>query len=414
MNKAIVFHPGTQHSWQTALAFQEGGGLSAYCTSVFYKDSDSYLALLRILPEPVAVGFLRELKRRYHPALNPDLVKRSGIWEYLEIAFNRMGYRKLARKADFIGNRSFSKKVIRQVEQDSSVEVLWGYNNSSLEVFSHFKGKKMLVLDQTIGHWSVFNRYIQEEYDRAPQFFAGGPTLIANKIIERNNYELGLADRVVVGSDFCKDTLIEQGVDVKKIDVLPYGYDEAIFHFDGDLSEPLSRPLQFVFVGSVIPRKGVAALLEAFSQIPCEQAELTVIGPCGVPAKTLHKYHESGIRFISGVPRQEVPSLLAGAHVFVFPSLFEGGGIVLYEAAAMGLAIIQSRMCGDGVGNDNGILLDEVSAGAVIEAVMNLLSDQPRLRQMRENSLIWSGQRRWADYRERVRLLVKELCSEAA
>ena len=31
-----VFHPGTQHSWQTALAFQEAGMLGWYATSAFY------------------------------------------------------------------------------------------------------------------------------------------------------------------------------------------------------------------------------------------------------------------------------------------------------------------------------------------------------------------------------------------
>jgi hypothetical protein len=34
--KVGVFHPGTQHSWQTALAFQEAGTLAWFATSIFY------------------------------------------------------------------------------------------------------------------------------------------------------------------------------------------------------------------------------------------------------------------------------------------------------------------------------------------------------------------------------------------
>ena len=48
--KVAVFHPGTQHSWQTAFALQQLGRLQWYATSIFYKP-DSLPYLLERLPE---------------------------------------------------------------------------------------------------------------------------------------------------------------------------------------------------------------------------------------------------------------------------------------------------------------------------------------------------------------------------
>ena len=49
--KVAVFHPGTQHSWQTAYALQQLDRLEWYATSIFYKP-DSMPYLLERLPGP--------------------------------------------------------------------------------------------------------------------------------------------------------------------------------------------------------------------------------------------------------------------------------------------------------------------------------------------------------------------------
>ncbi|NIQ94070.1 MAG: glycosyltransferase, partial [Desulfuromonadales bacterium] len=68
---------------------------------------------------------------------------------------------------------------------------------------------------------------------------------------------------------------------------------------------------------------------------------------------------------------------MRAADCFVFPSLFEGSAITLYEAVGAGLGIIQSAASGIGAEDGrNGLCLDTVSVDALTEAIMAVVSDR--------------------------------------
>jgi len=80
-----------------------------------------------------------------------------------------------------------------------------------------------------------------------------------------------------VPSSFVRRTLIENGVPSNKITVIPFGVDLKAFH---PLPRPNpSRPLRFVFLGSLGARKGVPLLLQAWRSLPPTTAELWLVGP---------------------------------------------------------------------------------------------------------------------------------------
>src|SRR5690606_15413134 len=86
-------------------------------------------------------------------------------------------------------------------------------------------------------------------------------------------------------------------------------------------------------------RKGLAYLFRACRQLGAA-VELTVIGtkptvPCAVLDRELASY-----RWVASCPHAEVLREMRAHDVFVFPSLFEGFGLVLLEALAMGLPVI--------------------------------------------------------------------------
>ena len=76
-----VFHPGTQHSWQTALALQQLGRLEWYATSIFYQPDLWPYRLERLLPGRLGDRLHREFSRFSQPALDPRLVRTSGMAE---------------------------------------------------------------------------------------------------------------------------------------------------------------------------------------------------------------------------------------------------------------------------------------------------------------------------------------------
>jgi hypothetical protein len=58
--KVGVFHPGTQHSWQTALAFQETEQLEWYLTSVFFNDKSKVGRFISALPSSLSKVLKKE------------------------------------------------------------------------------------------------------------------------------------------------------------------------------------------------------------------------------------------------------------------------------------------------------------------------------------------------------------------
>jgi hypothetical protein len=221
--KVGVFHPGTQHSWQTALAFQETGQLAWYATSVFYDPARWPYRVERFLPASLAQPLHREFARRHSPALKAENVRQFGLWEWVETGARRAGARALSSWTNRRGNASFGTMVTNLLEREP-VDVLWGYNSSCLEVFRWAKRRGIrCVLDQTIGHAASLNRVMLAEQARNPEFFLESYTPLSSNVILRQDEEIALADTIVVGSDFCARTLIENGCSPSKIRIAPYG-----------------------------------------------------------------------------------------------------------------------------------------------------------------------------------------------
>jgi glycosyltransferase involved in cell wall biosynthesis len=405
-----VFHPGTQHSWQTAVGFQNAGLLAWYATSVFYDPTRWPYKLARYLPRKMSDRLNREFRRRQYALLNPAKVRQFGLWEWSEVMLRRMGRHELAEHCNERGNRAFCKQVIRLIEREP-VDILWGFNTSSLEVFQWARKRGIrCVLDQTIGHPAAQNQVMLQEHERHPEFFIDSYRPLDQACIDRQNAEVAEADLVVVGSAFCARTMVENGCAPKKVLVVQYGYDESVFPAQPpQRSRSGNRPVQCLFAGEIGPRKGVAYLLQAFEKVPADKVQLTLLGRLAIPATTFKRY-EDRVRYVPQVPRSEIARFFTEADCFVFPSLFEGSAIVLYEACGAGLGIIQTDRCGDGVRSaENGCVLKEISIQALTGAIESVATDPGLCERWQSASWAMRKERTWADYRQRVVNLALEL-----
>ena len=206
-----VFHPSTQHSWQTALAFQEAGMLAWYATSVSYDPIRWPYKMERWVPRVVGARLNREFRRRHHPALDLARVRQFGVWKWSETLLQRLGQDRLAAYSNQRGTESFCKRVIRLIEREP-VDLIWGYDTSALEVFRWARKRGILcVLDQTIGHPALQNEVMLEEQERHPDFFLTSYRPFSQAWIDRQNGEIAEANLIVAGSGFCGGTLIDNG-----------------------------------------------------------------------------------------------------------------------------------------------------------------------------------------------------------
>jgi len=408
--KIAVFHPGTQHSWQTATALQDLGLLEFYLTSIFYRPDKWPYRIERYLPAAVRNRVHSEFRRFEHEALNPDLVKTSGLLEWLERLAARTGHRKLARRLDRLGNQRF----VRHLENDirsARPFALWGYNGSALESFAFArKYGRSRILDRTNGDFSILNRVMLEVMERYGDFFLPTHKQIPEPVLERDRAEYDLADRIVVGSDFAKQTLIEASpLTEAKTRVLNYCFDERLFS-DAAPPKPVPRnePVRFLFLGQLAPRKGIHHALEAIERIPPSQATLTLVGPMGMPPQTFARFADR-VKCVPTVARADVPRIMAEHHVFLLPTYFEGAGIVLYEALASGLALIQSRNAALAATPDTGITLEKIDTAHLLTAMVALTEDRDRLDHYRANAQPEAENYTFSHYRTGIHDLLVEM-----
>jgi glycosyltransferase involved in cell wall biosynthesis len=158
--------------------------------------------------------------------------------------------------------------------------------------------------------------------------------------------------------------------------------------------------LLILFVGRLNRDKGIDILLQAFNRpdVPKEWY-LILVGPdeeCYIPRipKVLGRNIDR-FRHFNAVPNPE--DFMAACDVFCLPSLREGFGLVLIEAAAAGLPVVASRIYGivDAVEEgETGLLFAPGSAEDLIVQLETALMD-PILRadyghRARENAIsIW-------------------------
>jgi glycosyltransferase involved in cell wall biosynthesis len=377
-----VFHPGTQHSWQTARALQSAGRLGWYATSIFYRANHWPYRALPYLPEKVRERLTAEFGRFYHPSLAPDAVRTFGFHEWLERGFTRAGFRRLAARVNIAGNTAFAKSVCGLMAREP-VGAVWGYDTSSADVFAFAKERGIVrILDKTIGDPRVYNALMKDIYAEYKPFFSSPNFALPQSIIDLQDREYTLADGIVVGSDFCRETILDPLARpdlAGKIDVLPYCYDDVFFQPGPPPPRPTNRPVRFLFLGQAGPRKGIHLLLKAFARLPRNAATLTIVGQMQVPAATFRQYADL-VTLISTVPRSAVADYLRESDCLVFPTFFEGSPITIYEALACGCAIIQSKNSNLDAIPKAGLALERLDEDSVYAALMYAIDNRDVLQ----------------------------------
>jgi glycosyltransferase involved in cell wall biosynthesis len=198
--------------------------------------------------------------------------------------------------------------------------------------------------------------------------------------------ECALADRIVVNSVWARNAVVAEGVPLEKIRVIPLAYvpsqKAASFRRDYPLNFTVDRPLRVLFLGQVTLLKGVLSLLEAAQLLTKEPLMFDIVGArhFNLPNKMAH---HPQVRWIGPVPRGEVAKYYRDADVFVFPTFADGFGLTQLEAQAWKLPVVASRFCGDVVRDGiNGVLLNEISAEAIANVLLEFVRNPKRLRDM--------------------------------
>ncbi len=144
---------------------------------------------------------------------------------------------------------------------------------------------------------------------------------------------------------------IRWGVPANRIRFLPYAVPgvAARPHAEGFRA---AATIRFLFLGQLIPRKGIDLLLAAMQKVVkvCPEARLELAGTDRSDGAYAREAVRLGIghavEFTGMIEAARVGDVLGRCDVFVLPSRHDGWGVVLNEAASAGKAIVASDACG--------------------------------------------------------------------
>ena len=139
------------------------------------------------------------------------------------------------------------------------------------------------------------------------------------------------------------------GADSSRLSVPRFGVDTSLF-FPGNKNPAERFPVVMIFVGSLIPKKGLQDLIEALATPDLGDVRLVVVGD-GYFASELKslaqdKLQKDQVIWRGIAPPVEVAKLMRDADFLVLPSYTEGSPNVIKEAMASALPVIGTRVGG--------------------------------------------------------------------
>jgi glycosyltransferase involved in cell wall biosynthesis len=171
-----------------------------------------------------------------------------------------------------------------------------------------------------------------------------------------------------------------------KVHVIPFGIDERRWDV---VPPPLAgNPPRALFIGRLLPYKGVDFLLRALERVPELRLDIVGSGPELYRLRTLSLALavEDRVKWWGQYPDEDLPRRMADADFLVLPSVSveEMFGMVLLEAMAAGRPIITTAVpSGVREVNDPGITGLEVPIRDVeaLAAAMRVMVDDAKLRE---------------------------------
>lgn len=237
-------------------------------------------------------------------------------------------------------------------------------------------------------------------YDRYLHYVPIAPSGLLRRLLWwhlRRFYRL--VDATIVPSYFAKDYLKRFGVQSVVVEVVPTGVEFHPVPIDrGEARARYGLPQDcpiMVYVGRLAREKNLELLVEMLPLVRREvpDALLWLVGG-GNAEQTLRKHVQrmaltDAVRLQGRVPHEQISAVYSAADLFVFPSVTETQGLVIWEAQAHGLPCVVVNEGGapesvrDGV---DGLLVPN-EAQAFAQAVIRLLKDEQLRQQMSQNAL---------------------------
>lgn len=398
----IVGHPtGNPNAFQAALAYFERGQLESIC--VPWMPAASTLRLLGFFPG--LRGEVSRLQRRNFAPLMLAPKTQGRISEMRRLVMRKMfgDNDKIVREA----NHWLMRTMARECKKPS-VTVIHSYEDCSVMQFTEarLRGKPCIYDMPTV----YFARSEQIQLSLAKTYADWFPTR-AKQIkrfasAEQKKDELVLSDLVLVPSSFAASA-VRSSHPYKEVVVVPYGVDSDFWIPRAGARS--GRQLRFIYAGQLSVAKGVPLLIEAWKRAGLQDATLELVGPWQLAAGKRSELAQ-GITWSPPCSSTDLREKFRMADIFVFPSFFEGFGLVILEAMACGLPIVASTAtaAGDLITDEHGRLFVPGDTDGLVDAFSWFSRHRSQVEHMGSAARLRAEQSTWEKYRQALSVAVAE------
>lgn len=362
--RIVVVSGNKFHAYHLARGAQRAGWLRRFVTTIFDR-RESGIPADKITQIPL-------------PAYAAMLIQRlplsgSQAWSY------------------YIGDNWFDRAASRYAPEADIYHV---FNHHGLHgIRAAKRAGAITIVERSSAHPNVQHAILRDEFARfGLRYPAGNKQIIAKHLQEYDE-----AHWIMVSSEFVYRTMIAEGVPAAKLRKVHLGFAPERF-YPGEKNDNIFR---VVFVGALSLQKGLQYLLEGYrlAQLPPGKSELLIVGEPFPDARAFLPKYEGAYKRLRFVPNTELVKVYQSGSVFVLPSLQDGFGMVVYEAAACGLPVIISENVGAAVRNgEDGFVVPIRNAEVIAEKLVYLYNHESERRRMGQSAREYVSQFTWEQY----------------
>lgn len=252
-------------------------------------------------------------------------------------------------------------------------------------------------------------------HDIAYEYFPRAYSYLQRRYL---NFSTGVsiakAKAVIVPSESTKRDLNRKYKNYdQKIVVIPHGYNEEIYNTKvGEVEPPPMQSPFILYIGRIEEKKNLRLLIDAFTLFAKEKKSINLVlaGSSGYgfdrirdKIQSLPDYIRERILLPGYLPQYDMVRLLKSASLFAYPSFYEGFGLPVLEAMAVGTPAVCSNSSSlPEVAGDAAILLppsNPLSWAAAFSRIIN----QPKFAQgMVEKGLKQAHKFSWRNTAEKT------------
>jgi glycosyltransferase involved in cell wall biosynthesis len=348
----------------------------------------------------IVTSYPRFVLRRRGEKIDYQKVKSLPAGEVAARALRRIPNGAVRRCADYWKARIFDSQVRRLLDSRRlpPCDVFIGFSGFCLESMraARAAGAVTIVLRNS-AHMLSQLEILRSEYSR--NGLAVDDTHPG--IIERELLEYQEADYIRVPSEFARQTFVERGVPADKVLVIPHGVDLSDF----GPAPKADATFRVLYASSLVVRKGIQYLLEAFATSDLPNSELVLVGGMSHEVRPILEQYTGAFHYGGKLPHRELWRAYTQSSVYVLPSLEEGFAVTILEAMACGVPVIVSENSGGrGVVRDgiDGFITPIRDVQALKEKLRFLHDNEVERQRMGQNGLERAREFGLDRYTERV------------